>query len=187
MSNTSTKAIHPSGLTSASSVQQDSKLKSFLQQHLETHWSSILPPRFGHVVTIFTANLSHSGLQRIPGQESKVCAGINARDAIPKWFASLSSWEAAQKQHPCYAHRCSEKSCHNTRVLQPFLTCLLNPMTNLIRWDKSQKDFKCGHSMPCHCLSGLGMSICGGSLLAVGFISILWELHLDLTFSKMFA
>lgn len=30
------------------------------------------------------------------------------------------------------------------------------------------------------------MSICGGSLLAVGFISILWELHLDLNFSKMF-
>lgn len=30
------------------------------------------------------------------------------------------------------------------------------------------------------------MGICGGSLLAAGFISIFWELHLDLTFSEMF-
>lgn len=30
-----------------------------------------------------------------------------------------------------------------------------------------------------------GMSICGGSVLAAGFISILRELHLDLTFSEM--
>lgn len=172
-------------MCSRTAADQRAQGQSFLQQHLETHWSGIFPPNFGHVVTICTANLSHAGIQRIPGQESKVCAGINARDAVPEWFAPLSFWKPAEKQHPHYAHGCSEKACHNTKMLQPFLTRFLNPMINLIRWDKSQKDLKCVHSMPCRCLSGLGMSICGGSVLAAGFISILRELHLDLTFSEM--
>lgn len=104
----------------------------------------------------------------------------SARDAIPAWFTPLSSWKAAEKQHPGHAYRCSEKAWDNSRVLQPFLTCFLKPRIKLIRWDKSQKDFKCAN---CHCSAGLGMGICGGSLLALGFMSILWEFHLDLTFS----
>lgn len=122
---------------SRTATKQQSGSQRFLQDGLATQPLEQHPPLqgLGDLVTISTANSKPGEIQRVPGQNCKVYAGINAVAVITEQLAPLPFYmAAAEKQGSCYTYGCSKKDFIAFILRQTFLMCSLNPTMKLIRW-----------------------------------------------------